>query len=206
MCFSKPPQDNSAEIARQQELERQQRIQQGRASIDEAFSVFTPEYFDKYQQDYLGYYNPQVDEKYEDTQSKLRYNLARAGTLDSTPGLNAFGDLADAYTDQRRAVQSDALDASNKIRTSVEQNKSDLYAQNTAAADPSLAAIQAVGRAGSLQTAPSYSPIGDIFSGLANAGASYMYGQNQALPAGYRQKFAPGATLPRYGSDTVVNR
>jgi uncharacterized protein YjbJ (UPF0337 family) len=206
MCLGgKPPQDNSAQIARQQAEEREQRITQGKGKIDEAFGVFTPDYFDKFKGDYLSYYNPQVDEKYEDARSDLRYNLARRGVLDATPGQKAFGDLTEGYDDQRRAVASNALEATNKIRTQVEQNKSDLYSQNSASADPSLSAISAVGRAGSLQTPPSFSPIGDIFSGLTQAGSAYMVGRNQGLPPGYQQAFAPGATLPGRGSGRVVN-
>lgn len=205
MCFPKPPQDNSAALARQQEQEREQRINQGKGSIDRAFSVFTPDYFNKYQNDYLGYYNPQVDQKYGLAQQDLRYNLARAGTLDATPGQKAFGMLAQAYTDQRRAVESDALDATNKVRTQVEQNKSDLYAQNTASADPSLAATSALSRAGSLQTTPSYSPVGDLFSGFTNAGSAYLQGLNKGLPTGYASRFQPGASIPGYSSNKSYN-
>ena len=203
MCGGSQPQDNSAEIARQQEQERQDRIKQGQTAIDNSFNVFTPEYFDKYKQDYLGYYNPQIDDRYSTAQQDLRYNTARAGILDSSGGLKLEKKLGDAYTDQRRAISSDALDATNKIRQSVEQNKSDLYAQNTASADPSLAAISAVGRAGSLQTAPSYSPVGDIFNGLTNAGTYYVAGANKGLPSGYN--FNTGSTLPTgYGSGRVT--
>lgn len=207
MCFSKPPHDNSAEIARQQEEERQQRIRQGQANIDTAFAPFNDDYFKTYNQNYLDYYNPQVDEKYAQAQQDLKYNTARQGIFGSSGG-NTLGErLANAYTDQRRGVASDATDATNKLRTQVESNKSDLYAQNTASADPSLAAISAAGRAGSLQSAPSYSPVGDIFAGLTGGYGSYLAGQNKALPPGYSQYFTPGATLPKgysSGSGRVV--
>lgn len=205
MCFPKPPRDNSAELARQQEQQRQARITQGQQAIDDAFKGFDDSYFNDYRQDYLDYYNPQVDEKYGNARRDLRYNTARAGILDSTGGFRLFGDLSKAYDDQRRAVASNADQATNEQRTNVEQNKSDLYSQNTASADPSLAAISAAGRAGSLQTTPAYSPVGDLFSGLTNAGASYIAGRNKGLPAGYDRLFQPGATLPTgYGSGRVV--
>lgn len=202
MCGGSPPQDNSGEIARQQEQARQARIAQGKENIDKAFEVFTPDYFDKYKQDYLDYYNPDVDRQFTEARKDLRYNLARAGTADGTPGQKAFSDLILAYGDQRRAVASKALEAVNSVRSDVEQNKSDLYSQNVATADPSLAAASAVGRAGSLQTPPSYSPLGDLFSGFTNAGAAYVYGANKSLPAGYRNAFQTG--LPSQGSGYVV--
>lgn len=205
MCGASPPQDNSAEIARQQEQERQQRITQGQGAIDNAFAGYNDDYFDTYKKNYLDYYNPQIDEKYANAQRDLRYNAARAGILDSSGGQRLFGDLGKAYTDQRRAVESDALNATNQQRTNVETTKSDLYSQNTAAADPSLAAINAAGRAGALQTPPTYSPVGDLFSGLTNAGSAYYTGTQKALSTGYSNLYVPGATLPGK-SGQVVNQ
>lgn len=206
MCLGgSQPKDNSAEIARQQEQERQTRINTGKESIDQAFSVFDPAYYDKFKADYTDVYNPQVDDQFGDARQKLKYNLNRAGTQDSTPGQKAFSDLTEGYGDQRRAVESKALEATNNVKSQVEGNKSDLYAQNTASADPSLAAISAVGRAGSLQTPPSFSPLADLFSGLTNAGAAYMSGSNRGLPSGYRS--ALGAGMPSSsGSGYVVGR
>ncbi len=202
MCPPKPAQDNSAAEARQQEQERQSRITAGKAKIDESFGVFTPEYFDQFKGDYLNNYNPQVDDQFTDARKDLRYDLARAGTQDGTPGQKAFGDLTDKYNEHRAGISSKALEATNAIRTQVEQNKSDLYSQNIAAADPSLAAMSAAGRAGSLSSPPSFSPLGDLFSGAVKAGAAYQQGSNRALPAGYGQAFAAGA--PRGGSSYVV--
>lgn len=203
MCFGgSQPKDRSAEIARQQEQERTQRINEGKKSIDDAFSVFTPDYYDKVKGDYEGYYNPQVDEQFTDARKDLRYNLARAGIQDSTGANTAFGKLVDDYGDQRRTVASKALEASGNIRSQVESNKNDLYAQNTASADPSLSAISAVGTAGSLQTPPSFSPLGDLFAGATQAGANYIYGANRSLPQGYRNAFS--SNLPASGSGYVV--
>ena len=207
MCFpQKPPQDNSAIIARQQADEREAKINQGKQSIDSAFGVFDPQFYQKYQDSYTANYNPQVDKQFNAARLGLKYNLARAGTLDSTGGQKTFGDLVTGYDDARRDVASQAVDATNKLRSSVEDQKTDLYSHDSASADPSLSAIQAVSRAGSLATPAAYSPIGDLFSGLVNGAGAYYAGKNQALPAGYAQKFAPGATLPGGGSGRVVNQ
>lgn len=206
MCFSQsPPQDNSAAIARQQADEREAKITQGKQSIDSAFGVFDPQYYQKYQDAYVDNYNPQVDKQFKDARLGLKYNLARAGTTDSTGGQKTFGDLVTGYDDARRDVASQAVDATNKLKSQVEDQKTDLYNQNSASADPSLSAIQAVSRAGAMATPASYSPIGDLFSGLVNSAGAYYAGRNQALPAGYAARFAPGATLPGGGSGRVVN-
>jgi hypothetical protein len=207
MCGPKPPKDNSAEIARQQAVEREAKINQGKQSIDNAFGVFDPQYYQKYQDAYTANYNPQVDRQFQQAKQQVQYNLARKGTTDSTIGQKNFGDLVTGYDDARRQVASDAADASNKLRQNVESQKSQLYAQNSASADPSLSAIQAVSSAGSLRTPANYSPIGDLFSGLVNTTASYMAGQNQGLPAGYRAALlTPGSTLPSGGGSGRVVR
>jgi hypothetical protein len=206
MCFSQtPPKDNSAEIARQQAEEREAKITQGKQSIDSAFGVFDPQYYQKYQDAYTANYNPQVDKQFTDARQAMKYNLARSHTLDSTPGQKSFGDLVTGYNDARRDIASKAVDATNQLKTNVEDQKSDLYAQNNASADPSLSSIQALSRAGSLASPASYSPLGDLFSGLVNTTGAYYAGKNQALPAGYAAKFAPGATLPGGGSGRVVS-
>lgn len=206
MCFNNSaPKDNSADIARQQAADRETAINQGKQSIDSAFGVFDPQYYQKYQQSYLDNYNPQVDKQFGEAKQQVKYNLARKGTTDSTIGQKTFGDLVSGYNDARRDVASNAADASNKLRQNVEGQKSQLYAQNSASADPSLSAIQAVSSSGSLATQASYSPLGDLFAGLVNSTAAYRAGQNQGLPAAYRGLLTtPGSTLPSGGSGRVV--
>lgn len=203
MCLSPSlPQDNSARIARQQEQQREARIDKGKNRIDAAFKGFTPDYYKGVQNDYEGYYNPQVDKQFSNTRQDLRYNLARGGIQDSSAANTAFGKLVDSYNDQRRAVADRALEASNNIRSQVEGEKNQLYSQNTASADPSLAAISAAGAAGSLQSPPAFSPLADLFSGAANAGAAYLYGNNKSLPSGYGNAFRTG--LPGNSSGYVA--
>lgn len=206
MCFSRsPPQDNSAALARQQAAEREAKITQGKQSIDQAFGVFDPQYYQKYQDAFVDNYNPQIDKQFGIARQELTYNLARKGTLDSTPGQKSFGDLVSTYVDARRDIGSRAVDATNQLRTGVEDQKTSLYSQNSASADPALASIQALSRAGSMQTPAPYSPLGDMFSGLVDSAGSYYAGRNQGLPGGYARRFAPGATLPGgSGSGSVV--
>ena len=206
MCLpQEAPHDNSAAVARQQADEREAKIREGKGSIDSAFGVFDPKYYEKYQDAYTANYNPQVDKQFGEARQKMKYSLDRSGTLDSTGGQKQFGHLVDVYGDTRREVASNAVDATNKLRSGVEDQKSTLYAQNSASADPALSAIQAVSRSGSLQTPAPYSPLGDLFGGLVNGAGSYIAGRNQGLPSGYASRFAVGSSLPRSGSGTVVN-
>lgn len=197
MCLNlggSQPVDNSAEIARQKEQERQSRIASGQGAIDNAFSIFDPAYFDQFTKSYTDYYNPQADEQFGKARQNLRYDFARKGTLNSTPAQSKFGDLLNSYSDARDQIAANAASATDGLRGQVSQNKSSLYNQNAAAADPSAAAVGAAGSVGSLTTAPNFSPLADLFGGLINSGASYAAGRQNRLPAGYDQYFQPGAS------------
>ena len=121
MCMSAPkiPKDNSAELARQREVERAGKVTAGRAAIDEQFLPFNDSYF-----------------------SGIEKNTALLGDR--------------------------GISAGNTARADVERNKSELYAQNRSAADPSAASSGALARAGTLQAAPSYEPLGNVFADFVN--------------------------------------
>jgi hypothetical protein len=193
--FNPPPapRDNSARVARNQERARRRRINVGEGAITRTFDrTFNPAYFSDFRNDYLGYYNPQVDEQFGDARQALRYDAARKGTLNSTAGQTRFSDLVGDYSRARQDVAANALAATNTQRANVNQNRNQLLAQNTAAANPNLAARSAVGSVGALTAAPTYSPLADIFASALNSIASYQSGANNRLPAGYDQFFAPG--------------
>lgn len=195
MCFpggGSQPVDNSAAIAREQEQARKARITQGQGAIDSAFSVFDPAYYDKFGKTFTDNYNPQVDQQYGLAKQDLRYNFARQGTLNSTPAQVKFGQLLGSYGKARNEVASNAISATNDLRSRVSGNKTALYGQNINAADPSLAASGAAGSVASLQSPGAYSPLADLFTGMANAGTSYVAGRQNAFAPGYSQFFQPG--------------
>lgn len=204
MCFDlfgggKPPVDNSAAIARQQEQERQARIAQGETAIDSAFSQFDNPFFDQYTQSFLDYYNPQADKQFGDAKQDLRYAYARRGTLNSTAASKKFGDLIGTYGDARDQIASNALASTNDLRSQINTTRNNLSVQNAASADPSAAASNAASAVGAVQTAPTYSPLANVFAGIIDSVASNQAGQQRALPAGYSQLFAPGATSSSSG-------
>jgi hypothetical protein len=206
MCFGgDPPVDNSAAIARQQAQDREGKINDGKASIDKAFSVFDPGYFDKYTKTFTDNYNPELDRQFGVAKQGLQYDLSRSGMTDSTGGQKQFADLTRELGTQKQALSSQAIDATNKLRSDVDAQKSTLYAQNSASADPSLASITALSSANSLGRPAQYSPLGNVFAGLINGTSNYIAGSNNKLPAGYGSLFSAGSTVPSgSGSGRVV--
>jgi hypothetical protein len=110
MCFGKPPEDNSAQIARQQEDERRARVSQGTAKVDEAFSRFDQPYYEGVGKAYQDYYAPQLDRQYQKARDQLTYSLADSGGLAST--------AARAWSRPRRP-RSPALAHSPRRRSSL---------------------------------------------------------------------------------------
>lgn len=170
MCLGGPsiPKDNSAEIARRKEEERKAKIAEGRASIDEQFNDFDDAYFGQVSQDYQDYYFPQLEDQYDDARRKATLRLASKGGLNTSAGARSMGDLAELYQKNRTLIGDRSIAAGNSARSDVENARNDLYAQNRAAADPSAAASSAVARAGTLQSAPSYNPLGAVFADFIN--------------------------------------
>lgn len=199
MCiFSAPsiPKDNSAELARQREEERQRKIDEGRASIDTAFAPFDDNYYQGVQKTYSDFYLPQVDDQYREAREKLTLALAGTGNLTSGSGAKTLGKLSSVYDTQRTAYANRAFDLANDYRRQVTDEKNNLYSQNNAAADPAAIAVDAASRAGSL-SAPSADPIGALFSDVLGNVATGI----RAERAGYRG-FNTGLFKPK-GSESV---
>lgn len=175
MCGSKPKKDNSAEIARQEEAKRQARIAIGQSNIDQSFSGFNDDFFNKYQNDYTGYYDPQLNDQYSDAVKRLTLQLAQTGNLTGSTGATQMANLKKYYDTQKLAMTNQALDATNTLRGNIDSRKSALYADNRAAADPGSAASAAASAAQALQptapTSPLASVFGDFFNNLGNQAA-----------------------------------
>lgn len=204
MCTPSIPKDNSAELAQQQAAQRESAIRAGQANIDSAFSKFDDNFFGGYRDAYVNNYNPQVDQQYGDARKDIRYDAARKGVLDSTPALFKADRLNQKYGEARQQIASDAMAAENQQRNAVNQQKSQLYALNQSAADPTLAATQAAAGAGTIPNQPQYSALGDLFAGLVNSGGAYIAGQSKA-PTQPFAAYLPGGGLPGgNGSGRVV--
>lgn len=175
MCGSKPKKDNSAEIARREEAKRQARIRQGQQTINSQFGGFNDEFFNNYQNQYSDYYNPQLNDQYSDATKRLTLQLAQTGNLTGSAGATQMADLKKYYDTQKMSVANRALEAMNTLRSNIDTRRSQLYADNRAAADPGSAASAAASAVQYLQpTAPS-SPLanvfGDFFGNLGNVAA-----------------------------------
>jgi hypothetical protein len=194
MCSSSPPRDNSAEIARQQEAERQARIAEGQVKIDEQFVGFNDDFYNDYQTKYNDFYYPQVDDQYTDARKRLTLDLARTGNLTSSSGANKMGDLQEYYNDQRTGITNKGLNSLNEIRANIDSTKTQLYNDNRSAADPGSAAAAAASAASNLQPGVPDSPLANAFTSFFNNVGNGVGAYNQA-----------GGTWGRKDNNSVQN-
>lgn len=164
MCMGGAPEDRSAEIARQQEAERQQRVKAGTVKIDEAFSGFNDDYFSGVGKAYSDYYAPQLDRQYQAARDRTTYALADSGGLDSTAAGSKFGNLTADYGVQRQQIEDRAIGAQQDLRGQVEQNRSELIRQLETGSGVESTAQTALARAQSLSAPQTFSPLGDLFA------------------------------------------
>ncbi len=193
MCFGgSNASQNQANYQYQQQqaadAKRKRDIQTGQHNIDAAFQQFNPAYFNQYMKDYGDYYLPQLDYQRNQAQDQTVGFLADRGMLESSVGASKLAELQKAYGDTKVQIGNQAKDAANALRRTIEQTKTGLYNQNLAAADPAMASARATGEASAIAAPQSYTPLGQVFSGLLNsfntannAAAASMYG---ARPVG----------------------
>ena len=185
MCFSpSAPTDNSGAIAQQQEAQNQATIAKDTGEVNDTFSnEFTPDYYNNITNSYENYYNPQLDQQYQNTLNSLTGQLGQQGILQSTEGQRQLALLDQAYQTQKQTVASNAANAAQQQKQNVAQQQNTLLAQATAAADPTSLATQAANTASSLASPVNYSPLGSVFSGLLGQGTNALSIQQGGLPS-----------------------
>jgi curved DNA-binding protein CbpA len=201
MCFGKrPPPDNTAAILAQQEAARQAKIEQGKSSIDAAFQQFGDPYFQQYQEQYGGFYNPQLEDQYTDARGTMTADLARRGMLESTAGAAKLADLFGTYNDQRTSIASRGANAANDLRRQVDQSKSSLYSLNEASADPDRINNEALASAKTLMAPPQFDPMTNVFAAALQPVGNFVQARQEAPGARYQ---SPYKTPTGMGSGTV---
>src|SRR6266446_5140324 len=84
--------DGSQAIA-DQEAQRQKLIGQGASRVNQAFSGYTPQFYEGLRQNYLGATLPQVQQQYQQTQGQLSSMLGNQGLIRSSAARNLGSSL-----------------------------------------------------------------------------------------------------------------
>lgn len=144
---------------------------------------FDDAFYNNFRQQVLDYYNPDEAKQYSEAQRDLTYNLARAGTLQSSTAADKQGDLA--YNDalQKANIVANANAQTGNLQNQIQQNKSDLINQLYATDDPTEAANMAEtsAHASQLQN-PTLTPAAALFTPALSAAGSAATAYNYPLP------------------------
>lgn len=142
---------------------------------------FNGNFYDGYRTRFVDYYAPQIQRQFTDARDQLAFALARAGLSRSSVAANRGGKLATDLEVQNAGLGQRAQGAVNDLRSGVENARSDLLRMAESASDPSSVANVALARSATLASpAVNYSPLGDLFSGIASGIGSAVQGLRTA--------------------------
>lgn len=165
--------------ARAREDERQGRIREGSARVDQTFSGFDDGFYGNRRKSFLDFYSPQVDDQYKKAQESLTFALAEAGLLNSTVAADKRGDLTKAYDTQRASINSRAEADVNSLKGRVQGEKSSLVSMLNATGDAERASNEALSRTSQIyKEIPEFSPLGDLFGGIGTGIGAVAQRQN----------------------------
>lgn len=200
--WDKNPPRSTQEQIKADEERRQLRIREGQTGIDDAFSQFDDDYFAQYADDYTGNYFPQLEDQFADSQAKLIASLARRRMLESTSGANVLADLSEENNKRRTQIADEAESAKQDFRGNVERAKSDLYALNSASADPDAIGNRAVAEATSLVQKPTFTPLGDVFASIVQPFAAFSNADRNSVNPSLPWNRAGRSYLPTSSAGT----
>jgi hypothetical protein len=163
---------------------------------------FGPDFYNKYQQSILDYYQPQEDQQYGAARSDLAASLARSGQLNSSTANKNIASLAGQDALNRAQIQSQADTQTGALRSTVAQGEQAALSQLYSTEDPSVAANTAGNTVASADLAkPLLNPAGALFApitvGVGNALSGFLN------PAAYINPTATGsASTPSLAGGT----
>lgn len=206
MCFGGGASDSSQEIQErneQLERERQDRIRAGADIINTNFARFDDGFFNDFQNKFLGFFTPQLDKQSNAARGKGTSALVDRGILASTEGIRALTDLQDRDALERTNLANRSIDESNRLRSGLEREKSNLFSLNEAAADPARVAPLVEGAASAFAAPQAFSPLEDVFGSALNSIAAFQGARNNAV-APVAQRYFPTASSSSGGSGRIV--
>ena len=153
----------------------------------DAFNIQTPDggtsggfddaFYNKYKQNVLDYYMPQVDKQYSDAKKQATYGLARSGNLLSSAANDLTADLSKQNDVNIAGVRNQADTAAGDLRSQVNTERQKATSQLYATEDPEVAANQALASVRDISLSqPNMSPLSALFNVATIGGANVLKG------------------------------
>lgn len=221
---------NQAALTNTWETGRAANQQAATGAVDQAFSAFTPDYYDGYTKAYTDHYQPQLDQQFGAVSNANVYGLARQGNLQSQTAADQIGMLDQQKGNAEADIANKAVAATADLKTNVLNAQANLT--NVANSDATLgspitpgsvdamnadfnttsSALARIGNTagdtvGTLQATPTYSSLGSVFGTAASAASGAITGNNaytnyQAFNSAANS--TSGASNPNGGGSSTV--
>jgi len=154
------------ESAAEAEARRQLKVDAGLKEIEKVFEQYDQDFYDKSQDAYLDYYEPQLEDQYKKGLRDLKFALARGGRFGSSTEVDKKAKAAQDLGFQKSELASGAIEAADKSQAAVNAAKKDLTQLNQMNANPQLAASLAQSQAGILNQPQKYDQLLDVFGNI----------------------------------------
>jgi len=157
-----------AGMSQAQEQQRQQAITQGTQKINQAFSGFTPSFYQQRAQAYQDFALPQLSQQYQTNRNQIGFGLANRGLLSSSAGTKQWNDLGKAMGQAKQTIADTGIAQSQALQQQVQNQESTLLNQLYQSADPAGAGQQATQTAANYAAPSVYQPLGNLLGSVAN--------------------------------------
>ena len=137
------------------------------AQINQAFSGFTPQFYQKAGQAYTNYQMPMLQQQYQNNQNNLGFRLADQGLGKSSQAQGAYNALGQANTQATQQVAQGALGQQQQLQQQVGQEQSNLVGQAQTATNPSSIGQMATLAASNFAAPSALQPIGNLFNNFS---------------------------------------
>lgn len=160
--------NNAGAEARQLEAERQATITSGVKDVNKIFSGFTDDFYNQRARDYINFALPKLGMETRDTERAMKFSLANRSLSNSSAARQQKSSLARAVADAAGSIGTQAESESQRLRSDVEQQRSNVIAQLQASADPAVAGQQAINSAAQFTAPSTFAPVGGFLNNWAN--------------------------------------
>lgn len=159
---------SGADQLRAQQQQQQQWTNQAVGNINQAFSGFTPQFYQGIGNQYMNWALPQLTNQYQQTGQQLGAKLANQGISKSSGAQNAWNQLQNTNSLNQQQIASQAQQQSNQLRQQVGQEQANLIGQAQTATNPQAIGQQATEAALSFGAPSAFQPLGNMFGNFAN--------------------------------------
>lgn len=182
---------------------RQQWFADAQAKFGPSLGKFNDQFFNDRRNTFLSFYMPQLDQQNTEARDRLTFALNDAGLLNSTVAGERVGKLQRDYDTNRASVLADAENDVTNLKGEVTNQRAAALSQLLATGDADRASNEALSRQQiTFQSKPRYSPLGDIFGGVATGIGAYQSRMNDAA---ILQAAGLGPRSPRRDAQTTVS-